>query len=169
MKLSPKTPTLPSPGCGSLAGEGLGGGSLPQRLEDADEVGDGGAAHVEDAGELRVLDLHAAGGARELHRREDVHRDAGGADRVALGLEPARGIYRQLAVLLGPALENGPRPLALCGQPHRLVFDELGGGEAVMRLHQAEIAEAELGASEGALPGEGRTLESHDVALAHGE
>ena len=32
----------------------------PQRLEDADVVGDRGAAHVEDAAELGSLDLHLA-------------------------------------------------------------------------------------------------------------
>src|SRR6266446_3501514 len=154
MKLSPKNPCPPP-----LAGEGLGGGSLPQRLEDADEVRDGGAAHVEDAGELGVLDLDAAGGTGELHGGEDVHRDAGGADRMALGLEAARGVDRQLAVLLGPALEYRARPLALAGEAHRLVFDELGGGEAIMRLDEAEIAELELRRSERALPGERRPLE----------
>src|SRR5258708_29431285 len=86
---------------------------------------------------------------------------------MALGLETTRGVDRQLAVLLGPALENGARPLALAGQPHRLVFDELGGGEAIMRLDQAEIAELELGGSEGALPRQRRSLEGDDVAFAH--
>src|SRR5258708_28679399 len=77
-----------------------------QRLEDADEIRHRGAAHIEDAGELGVLDLDAAGRAGELHRGEHMHRNAGGADRMPLGFEATRGIDRQLAVLLGPALEN---------------------------------------------------------------
>src|SRR5690606_39352429 len=59
-------------------------------LEDRDVVGDGGAAHVEDAAELRALDLDAAGLAGQLHGRQHVHGHAGGADRMALGLQAAR-------------------------------------------------------------------------------
>src|SRR5438477_12997085 len=41
-------------------------------------------AHVENAGKAGVLHLDVAGAAHELHRRKRMHRDAGGADRVAL-------------------------------------------------------------------------------------
>src|SRR5215468_4429855 len=61
--------------------------NLAKRLQDADVVGDRGASHVEHTRELGVLDLDAAGRAGELHRRQDMHGDAGGADRVSLGLE----------------------------------------------------------------------------------
>src|SRR5688500_18506392 len=81
-----------------------GRGRLAQRLEDRDVVGDGGAAHVEDAAEPGLRDLHVAGLAGELYRREDVHRNPGSTDRVALRLEAARGVDRQPAILLGPAL-----------------------------------------------------------------
>ena len=43
--------------------------------------------------------------------RQHMHRDAGGADRVALGLEAAGGVDRQLAVLLRPAFRDGARAL----------------------------------------------------------
>ena len=42
--------------------------ALPDPLQDADVVGDGSAAHVEDAAEAGVLHLHVAGRAGELHR-----------------------------------------------------------------------------------------------------
>ncbi len=58
---------------------------LPQPFQNADVIGDRGAAHIENAAELGVLDLHVAGFSGELHRRERVHRHAGGADRVTFG------------------------------------------------------------------------------------
>jgi hypothetical protein len=98
-----------------------------QGLEDAHVVGDGGAAHVEHAADPGLGQLQAAGrGARELHGRHYVHADAGGADRMALGLEPARDIDRQLAVALDPALVDGPLAFAGRGESHRLVLDQLG-------------------------------------------
>jgi hypothetical protein len=98
-----------------------------QRLEDAHVVGDGGAAHVEHAADPGLGQLQAAGrGARELHGRHHVHGNAGGANRVALGLEPTRDIDRQLAVALDPALVDGPLALAGSGESHRLVLDQLG-------------------------------------------
>src|SRR2546421_11812243 len=65
---------------------------LPHPFQDAHVIGDGGAAHIEDAAEARALDLHVAGSAGELHGGEDVHGDAGRADRMALRLQPARRI-----------------------------------------------------------------------------
>src|SRR3546814_122921 len=44
----------------------------PQRLEDGDIVGDGGAAHVEDAAESGILHLHVAGLTGKLHRAQHV-------------------------------------------------------------------------------------------------
>jgi hypothetical protein len=98
-----------------------------QRLEDAHVVGDGGAAHVEHAPDPGLGQLQAARrGTRELHGRHHVHADAGGADRMALGLEPARDIDRQLAVALDPALVDRPLAFAGRGESHRLVLDQLG-------------------------------------------
>jgi hypothetical protein len=101
--------------------------ALAQGLEDAHVVGDRSAAHVEHAADPGLGQLQAAGrGARELHGRHHVHGNAGGANRVALGLEPTRDIDRQLAVALDPALVDGPLALAGRGQSHRLVLDQLG-------------------------------------------
>ena len=87
-----------------------------QRLEDAHVVGDRGAAHVEHAADLRLRKLERAGrGTRELHGRHHVHADARGADRMALGLEPARDVDRQLAVALDPALVDGALAFAGSG------------------------------------------------------
>ena len=94
-------------------------------------------------------------GAGQLHRRQHVHRDAGGADRVALGLEAARGVDRQLAVALGPALEDGALALAGRGEAHGLVLDQLGDGEAVVRLDEGRgRARSSWRAASALLPGE---------------
>src|SRR5262245_56100658 len=76
-------------------------------LEDAHVIRDCRATHVEDAGERRALHLHVTGSFGELHGAERVHGDTGGADRMALGLEPAGRIDRQLAVLLGQPFRDG--------------------------------------------------------------
>src|SRR5258708_27250149 len=110
---------------------------LAQRLEDADVIGDRGAAHVEHAADLGLRQLHPTRrGAGKLHGRHHVHADTGGADRMALGLEPARDIDWQLAVALDPALVDRPLALAGRGEAHRLVFDQFGGGEAVVALDE---------------------------------
>ena len=58
------------------------------------------------------------------------------------------------------------RALALRGEAHRLIFDQLGDGEAVMRLDQREVVEREP-----ASPGPGSrpagALEGDDVAPGH--
>src|ERR1700728_656362 len=80
-----------------------------QPLQDADVIRHCRAAHVENAAELGVLDLHVAGGAGELHRCERVHRYAGGADRVTLGFQSAGRIDRQRAVLGDEAFGDDAR------------------------------------------------------------
>src|SRR3974377_698326 len=87
-------------------------GYLFGRLENRDVGRDCSTNHVEDAAELRISDLHALRGlACKLHRRHYMHGDAGCADRVAFGLEAARWVDRQLAVLLRPTLLDGARAL----------------------------------------------------------
>src|SRR5882724_2725096 len=86
---------------------------LLRRLQHGNVIRHRRAAHVEDAGEFGVLELHALGRlADELHRAHHVHGDAGCADRVPLGLEATGRIDRQLAVLLGPAFLDGAGALA---------------------------------------------------------
>src|SRR2546430_1103320 len=79
------------------------------------------SALVEGAGALGFLAWDATRRAGELHCRQHMHRDAGGADRMALGLEPARWVDRKLAGLLGPALLDRARAFALGCEPHGLV------------------------------------------------
>ena len=122
-------------------------------LQHADVVRHRRAAHVEDAGELGVRHLDVAGRAGKLHGAERVHRHAGRADRMALGLQPAGRIDRQLAVLLRPAFLDRARALPFRHEPHRLVFDQFGDGEAVVRLDERQIAERDAGVGERALPG----------------
>src|SRR5262245_10138843 len=109
-------------------------------FEDAHIVRDRGAAHVEKAAEPRVLDLEIAGRAGELHGGERMHRYAGGADRVALGLESARRVDRQAPAHLGEAILDRARPAPRRDEAHGLVFDQLRNREAVMRLDEREIA-----------------------------
>src|SRR5258708_5287182 len=119
-------------------------------LEDAHVVRNRRAAHIEDAAEARIPDLNVAGGPHELHGRERVHRHARRADRMTLGLEPARGIDRQGSVLLGKPLGHGARALSLRDQAHRLVFHQLGDGEAIVGLDEGKVGERDAGARGGA-------------------
>src|SRR5262249_30089296 len=106
---------------------------LLRGLEHRDVIGNRGAAHVEDAAELCVRKLHALGSfAGELHCGHHMHGNAGGADRMALGLQAAGRIDRQLAVLRRPAFQDRARTLPLRRQAHRFIFDQLGDGEAVV-------------------------------------
>ena len=72
-------------------------------LENADVVRDACATHVEDAAEVRILDLHVAGRVGELHGSERMHRYPGSADRVAFGLQPTGRIDGQAPALLSRA------------------------------------------------------------------
>src|SRR6478752_8010178 len=85
---------------------------LLRRLQYRDVIRHRSPTHVEDARELGVLELHTLGRLpHQLHRAHHMHGNAGGADRVALGLQTAGRIDRQLAVLLGPTFLDGARAL----------------------------------------------------------
>src|SRR3546814_14742048 len=88
---------------------------------------------------------------------------------MALGLEAAGGVDRQPAILLGPALGDGSRALAALGEAHGLVLEQLGDGEAVVGLDEAEVVERRAGGLQRLVPGLLATLEERDVALAHGQ
>jgi hypothetical protein len=86
-----------------------------------------------------------------------------------LAFSPPETIDRQLAVLLGPALRWRAIAAPFRGQAHRLVFDQLGDGEAVMRLDEGEIGRASTPAwSAPADQASARALEQQDVARAIG-
>src|SRR5437879_10449334 len=71
---------------------------LPDPLQNTHVIRHRRAAHVENAGKAGVLHLDVASGRGELHRRKRVHRNAGRANRMPFGLEPARWVDRQPAV-----------------------------------------------------------------------
>src|SRR4029450_435471 len=96
-----------------------------------------------------------------------MHGYTGGADRMALRLQAARRIDRQAPVLSGLAFERNAPALAARRQAHRLIFDELGNGEAVMRLDEREIVECHAGLRQRARPCLLAALEQEDVALRH--
>ncbi|KAF1852476.1 hypothetical protein Lal_00037208 [Lupinus albus] len=135
-----------------------------QAAQNAHIVGHCRAAHVEHAGIARIGDLHVARIMGRLHGRHHVHRDTGGTDRMALGLQAARGIDRQLAILGGDAFGNHARTLAVRGQAHGFVFQQFGHGEAVVRFHQREIVEAQAGCAQRFLPGQLGRFEAGRVA-----
>ena len=97
-----------------------------------------------------------------------MHGDAGGADGVALGFQPAGAVDRQAAVALRPAFQRRAGALAFGGEAHRLVFDQLGDGEAVMHLGEGEVGQPQLGVGQGAGPSLARALEAGDVAGGDG-
>ena len=86
---------------------------------------------------------------------------------MALRLQPAGRIDRQPAVLLRDALGNRARALPFRHQPHRLVFDQFGDGEAVMRLDEGQIVERDAGLRQRLFPGQRAALEFENVALRH--
>src|SRR6266404_3031185 len=102
---------------GSLATEERhqhGGGVAAQRVGEADA----GAVYLAPAGVVTELgdDLGDLGG-------------AGGADRMALGLEPARGIHGNLAAEAGPALLGRHAAGAGLEEPQPLGGHDLGDRE----------------------------------------
>src|SRR6202011_5312936 len=141
---------------------------LLHRLQQRYVIRNRGATHVEDAREFCVFDLHALGRlTQELHRGHHMHRDAGGADRVAFCLQAAGWIDRQFAVLLRPAFLDGTGALPARRQSHRLIFDQFGDGEAVMGFDKGQIREIYAGRLQRALPGYRAALELQNVAFRH--
>ena len=58
-----------------------------------------------------------------------------------LALRPPDGLTGSLPSFCGPAFLDGGRALPFGGQAHRLVLDQLGDGEAVVRLDEGEVVE----------------------------
>ena len=68
---------------------------------------------------------------------------AGCADRVALGLQAARGVDRQPAADRHRAVLDAAMALALVGQAHGFVRQQLGDGEAVVHLRERQVVDAD--------------------------
>jgi hypothetical protein len=78
---------------------------------------------------------------------------SGGADRVALGLEPAGGIHRELAAEARPALLGGEATGAGLEEPQTLGGHDLGDREAVVHLRHVHVGGGLAGLAIGALGG----------------
>src|SRR6201999_2489267 len=79
--------------------------------------------------------------------------DAGGGDRVALGLQTARHVDRGFAVTpRGAGVEEVDRATFLA-QHQVVVVHQLGGGEAVVQFDQVEVVGADAGLLVGLLGG----------------
>ena len=142
--------------------------ALFNTLENADVIGHRGAAHIEHAAKKGVFYLKVPGNAHELHGAKRVHRNAGRANWMTFCLQATGRVHRQLAVFLGPPFHDGASTLAFGCQPHRLVFDKLGNGEAVVGLHERQIAKLKSRFCQSLLPGVRAPFKFQDVSLRHG-
>ena len=123
----------------------LSAAALAQRLEDADVVGDRGAAHVEHAADLGLGQLQPPG-ALPLSCIAVI----------TCMLTPVAPTGWPLAfsppeTLTGSLPSRSTQPSWMARSPspgaveaHRLVFDQLGRGEAVVALDEREVEQVEL-------------------------
>ena len=81
-----------------------------------------------------------------------------------LDLSPPERLTGKLAVRCGHALQGDACALAVRGQAHRLVFQQLGDREAVMRLDEGQVVEREPGLIQRLRPGLRARLEPGGVA-----
>src|SRR5438067_473307 len=121
------------------------------------------AAQVVGKADLRALHLPRAGLAAELCRELVDHAHAGRAHRVAVRLEPARGIHRLLAAEIGAPLLDEPAALAARAEAQVLVVQDLGDGEAVVHLGEVDLRWRHLRLRVGLLGGAHRGLEAEVV------
>src|SRR6267142_3452492 len=111
--------------------------------EETHEDGRGVAAEGVGEAAPRALDLPRAGLAAQLgHDLADLRR-ARGADRVALGLQPARRIHGDLATKARPALFGGEAAGARLEETEPFGGDDLGDGEAVVQLDDVDVLRAD--------------------------
>ena len=111
-------------------------------LEDVDAAG---RAEADDVGHahLGALDLTVARLAAQLRGDLEHAGRAGHADRVTLREQTAGDVDRRGAVTpRGLLVDELARTTGLA-EPQVVVVDELGGGEAVVQLHQVEVFRAD--------------------------
>ena len=118
-------------------GEGLALGAL---------VGgdDGGAAEPDVVlqGGVDAVDLTLVGGAAQLPGQLGALGQPGGAERMALGDQPARRVDHPAAAVGGVAVVDQLGRLTLAAQPQRLVEQQFVGREAVVQLDDLEVLRA---------------------------
>ena len=103
------------------------------------------------ASPTRASTWRPVGAAAELPDELDDLRDAGGGQRMAARLEPARGVHGQPAVEGGLAVEGGPPRLARRHEPGVLERDQLERRERVVELGDVDALGAEAGHAIGGL------------------
>src|SRR2546425_4821850 len=103
--------------------------------------GDGGGVAAGGGGEAatRALDLPRTRLTAQL--RDDLAdlRRAGGADRMALGLQPARRVHGDLAAQAGPALLGGEAARARLEEAEPFGGDDLRDRETVVQLDDVDV------------------------------
>src|SRR5207253_855148 len=117
--------------------------------EERDEHGGRVAAERVGEADAGAVDLARAGVVTEL--RDDLGDlgGAGGADRMALGLEPARRIHGDLAAEAGPALLGRHAAGARLEEAEAFRRDDLGDREAVVQLDDVDVLGAQAGLAIG--------------------
>ena len=112
-------------------------------------------------GELRAFDLSLVGLAAKLPGELGALGEPGGAERMALGDQPAGRIDHRAGAAVGGRLGlDQPVALALSSEPERLVGDQLVRGEAVVELADVDL----LGRGARLLVGPPRRLLRHVIA-----
>src|SRR6059058_5981764 len=109
-------------------------------------------------------DLPLAGLPSELTDDLDGLGDPGRADRLAAGLQAARGVHGDLAVQRGEPLGGRGSALALFDEPQVLDREDLGDREIVMDFRDLNVLGHDLGLVEGALPRDHRRVERRKIA-----
>src|SRR6187399_181890 len=119
-----------------------------RRLVDGDH---GGAAEADVVlqGQLRALDLPLVGFAAQLPGQFRALRQAGRAERVALGDQPSRGVDDDLPAEGGRFFLDQLVALALGGEAERFICDELVGAEAVVQLADVDFLGGDAGLGVG--------------------
>src|SRR5438094_10660747 len=107
----------------------------------------------------RAGDLSRARLAAELAHDLGDHPETGGAERVALGEEPAVGVDRQPPAELGDTVGDQAAALAGLAEAERLVLEDLRDRKTVMELDHVEVAGPEPSAFVGLARGSPDHLE----------
>ena len=115
-----------------------------------------------------ALHLPAAGLAPQMGGDLVDVGDAGGAQRVALGEQPAGDVHRNAPAQGHVAVVDQPAGAAVPAQAEVLVVQDLCGGEAVVQFHQVHVVRTEAGHLVGGgrgLAGAGVDVRHHQIAL----
>lgn len=127
-------------------------------------VGDAGTSHIEDPAQPSPIDAHPRWIARELPRRQHVHRHAGGSNWMPFGLEAPRQVHRQTTSQIHITRTEHVGTTPRCGEAHRLVLHQFGNGETIMRLHEIKIIDRQIRGAQCLAPCLGTTRQLCEIA-----